>query len=722
MSYIPTIWADGDLITAQKLNKLETGLSNIGNTVDKDTIALEFNPSNTYTAGQYVYKEGVLYRFTADHAVGAWTGSDAKAVTVGNELTSLKADLNVLFDNEVVDFSSTPKKGVYISANTGLWTSNGYSYFIPINSTTKIVTVKGNESRGSIIALLTTNNSTVGTAPSYANGCSREFVQPGDSKSITVPADAKYIAIANIISSQNFTPESVNIHSVMYATLNDLIASKSLSEWEIGSYNYPDGNNYASSSRIRLTRFVGNSQGIFTVEANEGYELSIFAWDETTGAYVGAYMTSNIIKNSGTMKWVSDFDFTLYPEYKFKVVMRNATTPTADMTVAEGENATFSASKFNGEDNIESIGGITHEKPSSIGQLNVIRRARQMTDIRWTPAFDIPRISQMAKYTGGANDSYFQDVFKAGVEYTGLPYGQATRHASAWGKDAVQGMKVGWTVGFETFISAVSNSESIVAKDSVYVDQGGNHLACFYAMICTALCGYAFALDTYYTTAQIRNAPGMTNLGTVESVGATGLALGDMILNAAHGAIITDKLRNDNGDITAIEISEATTIGNDDWNVQGSQYGGICRRRMWAVDEFLTKWGPYYNVYRYANIDSVPYTKSPYVDTGDEGEALRVVNFPVMPYMGENFEYVKGYIGNTKILTPAYREGYTNKLRVKKDGENWNANGTTDYYDVSGAYVEVGFTEVGTYEAYLCQVENGTEIIQTRAAHWVVTE
>lgn len=99
MSYIPTIWADGDLITAQKLNKLETGLSNIGNTVDKDTIALEFNPSNTYTAGQYVYKEGVLYRFTADHAVGAWTGSDAKAVTVGNELTSLKADLNgALYD------------------------------------------------------------------------------------------------------------------------------------------------------------------------------------------------------------------------------------------------------------------------------------------------------------------------------------------------------------------------------------------------------------------------------------------------------------------------------------------------------------------------------------------------------------------------------------------------------------------------------------------------
>lgn len=58
----------------------------------ESTIAPEFDSSASYTAGQYVYKSGVLYRFTAAHT-GAWTGTDAVEVTVGKELTDLKADL-----------------------------------------------------------------------------------------------------------------------------------------------------------------------------------------------------------------------------------------------------------------------------------------------------------------------------------------------------------------------------------------------------------------------------------------------------------------------------------------------------------------------------------------------------------------------------------------------------------------------------------------------------
>lgn len=55
---------------------------------NESTIAPEFDSSTSYTAGSYVYKNGVLYRFTADHT-GAWTGSDAETVTVGGELTRL---------------------------------------------------------------------------------------------------------------------------------------------------------------------------------------------------------------------------------------------------------------------------------------------------------------------------------------------------------------------------------------------------------------------------------------------------------------------------------------------------------------------------------------------------------------------------------------------------------------------------------------------------------
>ena len=55
-----------------------------------------FSTSTTYAAGDYVIYSGQLYRFTANHAAGAWSGSDAEAVTVGEELTDLNAETTSL--------------------------------------------------------------------------------------------------------------------------------------------------------------------------------------------------------------------------------------------------------------------------------------------------------------------------------------------------------------------------------------------------------------------------------------------------------------------------------------------------------------------------------------------------------------------------------------------------------------------------------------------------
>lgn len=53
------------------------------------TIAPNF-ASGTYSAGAYVWYNGTLYRFTADHS-GSWTGTDVETVVIGNELTNLKS-------------------------------------------------------------------------------------------------------------------------------------------------------------------------------------------------------------------------------------------------------------------------------------------------------------------------------------------------------------------------------------------------------------------------------------------------------------------------------------------------------------------------------------------------------------------------------------------------------------------------------------------------------
>ena len=79
----------------------------------ESTIAPEFSTSASYTAGQYVYKNGVLYRFTIDHAAGAWIGTDAVVVTVGGEVTDLKTDISDITGNTVVKMT----RGKYITTN-----------------------------------------------------------------------------------------------------------------------------------------------------------------------------------------------------------------------------------------------------------------------------------------------------------------------------------------------------------------------------------------------------------------------------------------------------------------------------------------------------------------------------------------------------------------------------------------------------------------------------
>lgn len=50
------------------------------------TIAPTFSASTAYSGGSYVWYDSVLYRFTANHAAGAWTGTDAVSVVIGGEL------------------------------------------------------------------------------------------------------------------------------------------------------------------------------------------------------------------------------------------------------------------------------------------------------------------------------------------------------------------------------------------------------------------------------------------------------------------------------------------------------------------------------------------------------------------------------------------------------------------------------------------------------------
>lgn len=72
----------------------------------RSDIATEFSDATAYTAGCFVYHEGTLYQFNADHAAGAWDPTDVVAANVTDQVVSNKAyidgvdeDLGEISDN-----------------------------------------------------------------------------------------------------------------------------------------------------------------------------------------------------------------------------------------------------------------------------------------------------------------------------------------------------------------------------------------------------------------------------------------------------------------------------------------------------------------------------------------------------------------------------------------------------------------------------------------------
>ena len=57
-------------------------------------LAPEFVTTASYSAGDIVLYIGNLYEFTADHAAGAWIGTDARQTTIGGVVADLKEELN----------------------------------------------------------------------------------------------------------------------------------------------------------------------------------------------------------------------------------------------------------------------------------------------------------------------------------------------------------------------------------------------------------------------------------------------------------------------------------------------------------------------------------------------------------------------------------------------------------------------------------------------------
>jgi hypothetical protein len=86
-------------------------------------VAPTFSTSTAYSAGTYVWQGGKLYRFTAAHPAGTWTGTDAAAVALGNDVSDLKSAVDPASVDETTSYmdlsgSGEPADEITVSGNT----------------------------------------------------------------------------------------------------------------------------------------------------------------------------------------------------------------------------------------------------------------------------------------------------------------------------------------------------------------------------------------------------------------------------------------------------------------------------------------------------------------------------------------------------------------------------------------------------------------------------
>ena len=358
-----------------------------------------------------------------------------------------------------------------------------------------------------------------------------------------------------------------------------------------------------------------------------------------------------------------------------------------------------------------------HERPETEGHLNIVKRARQMTDIKWTPAVDLPRLMLVQRDStvpDTAEIEYYEGTFKAGVEYTGFPYGRANSMKTAYGYD---NMFMGLTVPFETFITSVSNPYSKLSLESQY--SLASHRSTLYAVVCSALGSYA--LNVAYTeTINFPSISGLKVVGTVNDNGTrlNTIKIGDILcIPNNHVAVITDIIRNADGTVRSVEISEATVKGCADRNYADGLRGGLCIRRGWPAESFYAAWGAYTD-YRYLYADKVPFAENDFVNVGDGFDTFNVQQLPVMPYEGNRFAFISGKIPNsavTLLISPNLGYGY---LRVFKDGSEISGSPFTVGSDT--ASIAISEISVGEYSAYLCNIADGDVTNLTRSCAWSI--
>ena len=227
-------------------------------------------------------------------------------------------------------------------------------------------------------------------------------------------------------------------------------------------------------------------------------------------------------------------------------------------------------------------------QPANDGTLNIVRRARQMLNVQWTPVGD--------KGFGGwgyTDLSYGLEIFyEPGVTYTGLPYGQCVG-------GSYNGSYVPWSVSLSGFVAAVNDVESKLYTDRCTYWRGSQ----CYGTDCSGFVSWAWQTPNRKTCPTLIDWEHTVKVGHSYSV----IQLGDALISEGHAVLVTDVTYSLDGTITSIEISQANPTAQDLYNgcAYSTRYSGSAALEILNKNYFVNG---SYSVYRNSARGNVTYT------------------------------------------------------------------------------------------------------------------
>ena len=112
-----------------------------------------------------------------------------------------------------------------------------------------------------------------------------------------------------------------------------------------------------------------------------------------------------------------------------------------------------------------------HDIPSSKGVENALRRAKQMAEVEYTPVKRLPIVEKCLNSDG--TQRYIENHSPVGFPIRGMIYSSVRRNEKY----------LGFNVSLETFITAVSNPNSVVYTRPI--KGTGQHVHNYYGIVCS---------------------------------------------------------------------------------------------------------------------------------------------------------------------------------------------------------------------------------------------